>query len=402
LIQADVRADRGEGLVVVNDQAGELGGTERVLGALLDRYPDARLLALRFSSTNASGHDPLPWPNRRCLIEAGRRRYHFAAPLYARRIARAPIGAATVVLTLPASGGWSLAAAIPPGARHVAYVAGLSRPFFARTSDYLRNYPPAVRPLLRAAGPALRAHNRRLARRPDRLLTNSSAGAATFERTYGRRATVIHPPVMTDYFTPAPVAPRHHLIVARMVPHKRVEVAINAFRGLDERLLVVGDGPWLTRLRAHAPANVEFTGFVADRRLRELYRASRAVICPSEEEFGLVMAEALACGVPVIAPRAGGALEIVRNGLTGVLLEQIDSHSIARAVEALRVRHIDPSACRASVLRFDIRHFLRAIEQVLAEERERAAPSSAVQQPPAGARVSAPVPSPAFVAPRSE
>lgn len=378
-----VHADRGEGLVVVVDQTGELGGTERVLSAVLTRYPDALLLAMNFSATNAPGHDPTPWRNRRHLINGGSRRYHFAAPLYARRIARGPHGAANVVLTLPGSGGWSLATPIPPGARHVAYIAGLARPLFAFTSEYLRDYPLGLKLLVRAASPALRAHNRWLARRPDRLLTNSSANAATIERTYGRSAEVVYPPVMTDFFTPAARPRSHYLLVARLVSHKRVEVAINAFRGVDERLVIVGDGPSLEPLRAAAPPNVAFTGYVEDQNLLELYRTSRAVITPSVEEFGIVMAEAHACGVPVIAPRAGAAPEIVRHGVTGLLLERMDPASLANAVRALRDLHIEPELCRLAALRFDTRRFVAAIEQVLSEERLKSVSSARYRELPA-------------------
>ena len=340
-----------------------------MLGAVLTRYPDACLLAINFAATNAPGRDPIPWSNRRYLLDGGSRRFHFAAPVYARRLGREAYGNASVVLSLPGSGGWSLAAPTPPGARHVSYLAGLSRPLFAFRSEYLRDYPLALRFVVRAATPALRAHNRWLARRPDRVITNSGANAATIRRTYGRSPEVIYPPVMTDFFTPAARPRSHYLLVGRLVAHKRVEVAIDAFRGIDERLVIVGGGPALERLRATAPANVKFTGYVEDHDLVELYRTSRAVITPSIEEFGIVMAEAQACGVPVIAPRAGGATEIVRHGVTGLLLERMDPRSLASAVRASRGFQIESELCRRAALRFDTRRFVAAIEQVLTEER---------------------------------
>ena len=118
---------------------------------------------------------------------------------------------------------------------------------------------------------------------------------------YGRGAEVVHPPVRTHFFTPAARRRRHFLAVGRLVPQKQLDDLVDAFRDLDETLVIAGRGPWMDRLRARAPANVRLAGWVDDSALRELYRRSRALVCPSVEEFGIVMAEAHACGIPVIA-----------------------------------------------------------------------------------------------------
>ncbi len=137
------------------------------------------------------------------------------------------------------------------------------------------------------------------------------------------------------------------------------------FALLREALVIVGRGPWLDRLRSSAPSNVRFTGWVDDPTLRELYRSSRALICPSVEEFGIVMAEAHACGTPVIAPRAGGARDIVDWPATGVLVDDLDHRSLAEAVGSFGDADFDPVACRASAERFAEERFVTRIKQVL-------------------------------------
>jgi glycosyltransferase involved in cell wall biosynthesis len=204
------------------------------------------------------------------------------------------------------------------------------------------------------------------------MLSSSSWAAAEIARLQGRESEVLHPPVRTEFFTPARRERRHLLFVARLVPHKRLEDVIEASRSLGDELVVAGHGPQLELLPRVAPPNVRFTGWVGDAELRELYRSSRALICPSVEEFGIVMAEAQACGVPVIAPRAGGALDIVRHGETGLLLERITARSLAAAVRDLDRRSFDPRACRASAERFSEQQFIARLDQVLAEEFERA------------------------------
>jgi glycosyltransferase involved in cell wall biosynthesis len=356
----------GDGLVIVHDQVGELGGSERVLQAILDRYPAAGFLAPEFTTTNAP-RGQLPWDGRLRSLGTNGPRRHFLAPLYSRRVARRPLERAALVLSL-AHSGWSMAVRVPPGARHVCYNAGPPRWLYGHTSRYLGSYSAPLRPLLRAAVPALRRHHKRQMRRPDRVLANSAWSAGEIARLFGRRSQVLYPPVRTDFFTPAPASRRHVLAVARLVPHKRIDVVVEAFRRLEHELVVVGGGPCLQALRASAPPNVRFTGYVEDAQLRDLYRSSMALVCPSVEEFGIVMAEAHAAGTPVIAPKAGGACEIVDDRVTGLLLDRLDASSLAMAVEAAVRHRFNPSACRASAERFAERHFTAALDRVLAEE----------------------------------
>ena len=363
-------ASDGSGLVIVCEQCAEVGGTERVIGALARAYPRATLIAPDFVGVDGrSGGDDYLRSRVRTAWRGGALQ-HYLLPLYSRRIRRLDLGGAAVVLSM-ASHGWSLAARPPSGARHLTYHAGPSPSLYTRRSWYLRAHPPLARPLARAAMPALRAHSRRLLHGTDRVLVPSGWSAAEIARLGGRDGEVLHPPVRTDFFTPAGSERRHLLFVARLVPHKRPEAVIEAFRSLRDELVVVGDGPLLQRLREAAPRNVRFTGHVDDRELRELYRSSRALVCPSVEEFGIVMAEAHACGAPVIAPRNGGALDIVRDGETGILLDRVDASSLAAAVRGLGRRSFDPGACRASAERFSEWRFLARFDQVLGEELGR-------------------------------
>jgi glycosyltransferase involved in cell wall biosynthesis len=363
----------GADLVIVNEQLGEAGGTERVLEALMERYPLARVLAPRFGRSNVTPGEEGSWAERVAEVGLGSRKRHHFAPRYARWVARADLGEPRVVLSL-AHTGWGAAATVPPGARHVCYSAGLPRAFYEPWRDYLVDYPLPVRPLLRAALPALRAHHRRMMLRPDRVLTNSRASAAALAPLLGREPEVVYPPVRTEYFTPPRHDDRRHfLVVARMTPQKRVDVVVEAFAELDERLVVVGGGPSLERLRSRATPNVTFTGYVPDAELRRLYRESHALICPSIEEFGIVMAEAHSCGAPVIAPRAGGAVEIVSSDATGVLVDRAGPGELRAAVRSVRLRELDRDMLRASAERFSVARFVERVEAVLDEERERAA-----------------------------
>jgi glycosyltransferase involved in cell wall biosynthesis len=357
----------GSGLLIVGDQVGTFGGQERVLESILQRYPAADAVALRFRRSPRDDGRPLRGSERvRRLRVVGTRR-SLLMPLYAGRMTLARSSRADVVLSLT-QGGSSVGARTRGATRHVAYSSGPPT-LYGQSELALADERAVFRPAVRAALPALRACHARLMRRPDRLIANSNYSAQHLESEYGLAAEVLHPPVRTDFFTPSPRERRHWLAVGRLTSQKRFDVVVAAFEKLDAQLVVAGAGAALDRLRAVAPPNVTFVGFADDRSLRELYRSARGVITPSLETFGLVMAEALACGTPVIAQRAGGALELVREGVNGVFLEIVDPGGVINAVEALEQLTPDPEACRAAVTPYSEERFLALMDNVLDGER---------------------------------
>ena len=379
-------------LTIVLEQAAEQGGTERVVELVLRSHPAARVLSPDFRATNVPAGARPSWLDRvePFALRAQRRRPLWA-PRYARWVARAPLPDSTQTVLSFSGHGWALAAAAPAGVPHVSYVTGLPRSLYGEAARYRRAEPLALRPALRAAQPWLRAEHARLIRRADKVLTNSRTSARDLGEAYGIAAEVLHPPVRSDFFTPAARERRHVLVVGRLVSHKRIEDAIEAARLAGLPVVVAGSGPQLQRLRAQAGPHARFTGWVSDEQLRELYRSAIAFVCPSVEEFGIVMAEAQACGTPVVAPRAGGALDIVEDGLTGRLVEDACAHTLAAALRDVRQ---DPVACRRSGERFGERRFVARLDEVLyaaAASTAAAARASGLRAstPPAAARAAA-------------
>lgn len=361
----------GTGLALVLEQAADLGGQERVVEALLRHYPAADAVALRMRATNRPDRRGPWWQERVREIgpEPHIRRRGWLAPLYSRRMARHELTNIELALSVT-HGGWSLMARLPRGARHVSYSSGLNTAIYTQSHLVRNDETPLVRPLLRLAAPVVHAHLRRLMERPDRVIANSHYSAAGLAEAYGGSFEVLYPPVRTDFFTPGPAADEggHFLFVARLNSHKRIDLVVEAFRQLDEELVVAGGGPSLERLRAIAPPNVTFVGPVYDDDLLELYRSSKALVCPSVETFGIAMCEALACGKPVIAAARGGALEIVRDGETGLLLDEVTAEAVAAAVRAAAARSFDPGDCRRSVERFSEANFIARMDELLLDE----------------------------------
>jgi glycosyltransferase involved in cell wall biosynthesis len=173
-------------------------------------------------------------------------------------------------------------------------------------------------------------------------------------------------------FRPGPVG-AFYLVVAELMAHKQIDIAVHAFNRLRTPLVVVGDGPELRRLRKLAGPTVRFTGRLPDARVAELMRSARALVVTAAEEFGIAAVESLASGRPVIALGAGGVLESVVEGETGVYYRRNDPETLAEVVSRFDPAAFDPAVCVAAAQRFDTARFqadLRAIvEDAVAADR---------------------------------
>jgi glycosyltransferase involved in cell wall biosynthesis len=228
-------------------------------------------------------------------------------------------------------------------------------------------FPRVLRPGARLAMRGFRQWDRNTATRVTRFVANSRAVAARITRCYGRPADVVHPPVRTTFYTPSGARRDRFLYVGRLTGYKRPDLAVDAFSGLPAELDVVGEGPMLDRLRERAGPNVRLLGAVSDEDLRDLYRRARALVFPVDEDFGITMAEAQACGTPVIGLAAGGALDIVDPGVTGWLIERQDVNELQRAIRTAMVSDLDESLVRASGERFSESRFRRTMTEIVQE-----------------------------------
>ncbi len=341
----------GAGLTMVAEQCSLLGGMERVAAVVLDRWPATEVVSGRFLA------DPGPtlFPTARHVDLPGSRVHHLA-PLHGRRLRRAAAPDGEIVLALHSSG-WALAPRFAPGVPVVAYTNGVPRWLGPAAPDYVRERRWPIRAAARATAPLQRAHQRRLRERADVLLAPSRAAAATLTQP----VRLVHAPVATAAFAGEGDPEGHVIAVARLVAHKRLDLLVEAMRGRPERLVIVGTGPQRGHLGRLAPANVTFAGRVGDDELAELLHGARALVAPASEEFGIAMAEAHAAGVPVIAPRAGGAIDIVSDPRTGRLLDDVTPATIAAALDDVP---FDPAACRASAARFDEERFVEQLGEI--------------------------------------
>lgn len=262
----------------------------------------------------------------------------------------------------------------PPGVPHICYCHAPARYLWSQTDNYTS---PDLKGRLRALGlalfaPRLRRWDRATAGRVDAYIANSTHTANEIRRCYAQEATVIHPPVRTDFFTPDPAVPRedHLLLVAALEPYKRVDLAIDAAIRLKRNLTIVGSGSHEAALRRHANNSpyITFVGKVTNEQLRDHYRRARAFLFPQIEDFGITAVESQSCGTPVIAQHAGGALDSVIDPTTGTFFNYPTAEALAEAID----RCPPPDAathtpCRSNALRFSHETFTRNMNRAIAQ-----------------------------------
>lgn len=354
-------------VALVHDWLTGMRGGERVLEELVRAYPSADLFTLihvpgATSPVIESVNVRASFLSR---VPGIRRHYRLALPLFP--VAIRSLDLAAYDLVISCSHAVAKSVRVPPGARHLCYCLTPMRYVWDQQDAYLGAG------LTRLLAAPLAASLRRFDRRTegvDRFVAISTAVQDRIARHYGRESNVVHPPVDTDRFRPnGRPAEDFYLLVGGFVPYKCEALALDAFRLLGRRLIVVGDGPSRRRHQSQAPANVEFRGRVNDQELARLYASCRALIHPQEEDFGIAAVEAQAAGRPVIAYGRGGAVDTVRplrtaeEAPTGVFFDRQEPDRLAEAVRELEKHEgrFEPAPIRSWAEGFSAERFQREL-----------------------------------------
>jgi glycosyltransferase involved in cell wall biosynthesis len=360
--------DRFQRVAIVHEWLTIPGGSEQVVLELLEMFPQAELFT--------SIYDPEPWPqaitervvhasllNR---IPGARRNYPKLLPLMDRAFRSFDLSGFDLVLSSNHASAKNVRASAE--ALHVCYCHTPMR--YAWEEGFLEG--EEVGRLARMVLPPLLHHLRRQdlagSASPDAFVANSRHVADRIERYYGRPAQVVHPPVDVEHFLALEHSPTDfYLVFGRVVPYKRVDLAVAACGRLGRRLKVAGDGRALDAVRKAAQEHdaIEFLGRVADSERDSLLSGARALLFPGEEDFGIVPVEAQAAGVPVIAYGVGGATESVLDGQTGVLFAEQDADSLADAIERFERLDLDEQRVRENALRFGRERFHREMAEAI-------------------------------------
>jgi glycosyltransferase involved in cell wall biosynthesis len=357
-------------VALVHDYLTQYGGAERVLAALHDRFPQAPV----YTSLYAPEHLPAAfgdWDIHTSLIGhiPGAARTHRAwLPLYPAIFRQIGRRLRDVDLVISDSSAWSHHADPGPDVPHLCYCHSPAR-FLYGDRHYLgpARIPASLRPVTDGLFAGMQALDRRAARRVTHYVANSAAVAQRIHAAYGIEASVVYPPVETERFRPAtPRQPEDFfLVVSRLVPHKRVDLAVRACTAADVPLKVIGDGRARSELAQLAGPSVELLGALDDAAVVDHLQRCRALILPGVEDFGMTAVEAQAAGRPVIALAGGGALETVIPGKTGLLFPTPTVDALTAALSEAAAIDWDTSRIQANAERFNRKRFSEGIDAVL-------------------------------------
>lgn len=202
----------------------------------------------------------------------------------------------------------------------------------------------------------------------DEIVANSDFIRRRIKKVYRRDARVIYPPVQTERFAAERRAGRHFVTAARLVDYKRIDLIVQAFaQRPDLKLVVIGDGPDMSKLRSIATQNIELVGRVSDDEMRNIYAESRAFVFAALEDFGIAPVEAQAAGLPVIALGIGGTAETVNHGRTGILYREQTVGDLLEAIKNFEIceSKLTPEACVANAGRFSASQFRRSMSELI-------------------------------------
>jgi lipopolysaccharide/colanic/teichoic acid biosynthesis glycosyltransferase/glycosyltransferase involved in cell wall biosynthesis len=376
-----------ERVAIVHDWLTSMRGGERVVEALCSVFPQADLFTLTWDPERLS-----PALARRQAITSAIHsvakapfvsgRFRALLPLFPLAVESFNLGEYSLVVS--SSHCVAIGAIAPPTALHVAYVHSTLRYAHEAQGTYEASVPGGHlgRALFRGTAHYLRRWEAAASARPHVLIANSTYTRQRILRYYQRDAQVIEPPIETRRFeraaelTLASEAKAPYLLVSALVPNKRVDLALRAFQGRPERLVVVGEGSERARLERLAGQNTTFLSRVDEGELAALFARCRALLHTGIDDFGMVMVEALAAGRPVLACAEGGALDIVRDGVTGLLIGAPTVESVRDALDRFeqRTQAFDPAVLRSFARRFDRANFERRFAQAVDDARGNGSP----------------------------
>jgi len=361
-----------------------MGGAERVAEAMHDSFPSAPMYTtvalpqnlpqrLRTADIRTSALQKLPALDRRF-------RHYFM--LYPFAVEHFDLSEYDLIFS--SSSGYAKGVRRRRNAIHVCYCHTPMR-WVWRYDDYVAR--EGFGRIARSALPfllwGLRKWDLRASQQPNYYIANSRLVARRIKKIYGREAHVIPPPIEVNRFHMSDEIDDYYLVLARLMSYKRIDLAIEACKRMNRRLIVIGDGPDRSRLEKLADDRIEFLGRQPDKIVNYYAARCRALLFPGEEDFGMAPLEANAAGRPVIAYRAGGAVETVEEGKTGIFFDQPDSRTLAEAIEKFEGLRWDQYTLRRHAEKFDCTVFTFRVLQFLGS----VAPPSCAAELLNGARI---------------
>lgn len=328
-------------VALVYDKVTTWGGAERVLTTLHEIFPDAPLYTSIYNKGGASWANIFPRVISSFLqnLPGAKSKPYLYTPLMSYAFESFNFDAFDIVISITSYEAKGVVTA--PHTCHICYCLTPTRYLWSEKGyEEFRPFGMLNMPvhfIKHLMLPSLRQWDRQAAIRPDEMVAISKKVARRVRRYYGRQSEIIYPPVDESFFVPRKERTKsndYYLIVSRLVPYKRIDMAIEAFNRCDRKLKIVGSGPDHARLKSliHS-SKIDFVGGISDEQLRLYYQDCKALLMPQDEDFGICGLEALACDRPVITFARSGIAELVENGVHGMKFDVQNANTLLEAIE---------------------------------------------------------------------
>lgn len=358
-------------VALVYDRVNKWGGAERVLLALHKIFPSAPLY------TSVYHHEKAKWAKVFNVKTSFLQYFPFArsyhqlyAPLMPFAFESFNFDKYDLVISVTSEAAKGIIT--KPETKHICYCLTPTRYLWSGYEDYFSNKLLKIVSWIFVYH--LRAWDKMAARRVDKFIAISSEVQKRIKKYYDRESTIVYPPIglsSTDYglqqkrkaVVGSPSPESFFLIVSRLVPYKRIDLAVKVFNKLGLKLKIIGKGSQETRLKETANENIEFLGYLTDKELVKYYKGCLALIFPGREDFGLTILEAQSFGKPVIAYRGGGALETVIEGKTGIFFDSQKQKSLEEAIKKFMSKKFNPKDAINNSKNFGFDKFKKKFEE---------------------------------------
>lgn len=334
-------------------------GGERVLRAIADLFPEADIFAHVVDDAIVARDFPEHRVSTTLIsrLPFARRAYQKYLPLMPMALEQLDLRAYDLVIS--SESGPAKGVIVAPHATHICYCHSPMRYAWDMYHEYRTHAGPLTRRLMAPLLHYMRICDQLSAQRVDYFVANSRFVARRIRKYYRLPSSVIYPPVAVEQFSVATASDDYYLSVGQLVAYKRPDLLVRAFNSSGKKLIVIGDGEMLKVIRREAKSNIHVLGPQSSESIKSYYAGCRALIMPGIEDFGIVPVEAMACGKPVIAFGAGGALETVGPGVSGIFFSEQTPESLIDAVQRFEAieRTFDPHAIREHAMQFSEQQF---------------------------------------------
>lgn len=359
-------------IAITHDYLIEYGGAEMVLKELLRLFPQADLYTALHRPTKKQRDFWAEVEKHKVKtsianwIPLKKFTWKFFLPLHVAFFRNLDLSKYDVVIS--SSAGFAKFIETSNKTKHIAYIHTPPRFLWGYDTSVFHKIPGFIRFISKPFLNSWRRLDQKYAKSADKIVANSNYIKSKIKEVYGRGAEVINPPVDIGNLLDQPSKPGDYFItIGRLYDYKKTEIIIRAFNKRNDQLIIIGDGPEKKRLKKIANSNIEFKGFVSEEEKIQLLTESKAFVFAADEDFGIVLVEALAAGKPVIAYKKGGALEIIEDRKNGILFTEQTPESLNMAIDSMTqyAQQFSEEIIKKTAEKFSIEKFRQRITKLI-------------------------------------